>query len=48
MGNRPAMLTTEGAYTNDIVEAALKLLGDADTKGADFKAIDVTLEPGGS
>jgi NitT/TauT family transport system substrate-binding protein len=39
---------TEGAYTNDIVEAALKMLGDADTKGADFKATTVTLNPGGS
>ena len=38
---------TEGAYTNDIVDAALKLLGDADTKGADFEPIEVTLEPGG-
>ena len=39
---------TDGAYTNDIVKAALGMLGDADTKGADFKPIDVTLEPGGS
>jgi NitT/TauT family transport system substrate-binding protein len=39
---------TEGAYTNEIVEEALKLLGDADTKGADFEPIEVTLEPGGS
>jgi NitT/TauT family transport system substrate-binding protein len=39
---------TDGAYTNDIVQAALKLLGDADTKGAGFKPIEVKLEPGGS
>ena len=39
---------TEGAYTNDIVEAALKMLGDADTKGADFEPMTVTLNPGGS
>jgi NitT/TauT family transport system substrate-binding protein len=39
---------TEGAFTNEIVEAALELLGDADTKGNDFKPIEVTLNPGGS
>ncbi len=39
---------TDGAYTNDIVDAALKMLGDADTKGADFKPLDVTLNAGGS
>jgi NitT/TauT family transport system substrate-binding protein len=39
---------TDGAYTNDIVDAALKLLGDADTKGPDFKPMEVTLNAGGS
>jgi NitT/TauT family transport system substrate-binding protein len=39
---------TDGAYTNDIVDAALQMLGDADTKGADFKPLTVTLNPGGS
>jgi len=39
---------TDGAYTNDIVTAALKSLGDADTKGTDFKAMTVTLNAGGS
>jgi NitT/TauT family transport system substrate-binding protein len=39
---------TDGAYTNEIVDAALKLLGSADTKGADFKPIDVTPSAGGS
>jgi NitT/TauT family transport system substrate-binding protein len=39
---------TDGAYTTEIVEAAQKLLGDADTKGADFKPLDVQLNAGGS
>jgi NitT/TauT family transport system substrate-binding protein len=40
---------TEGAYTNEIVEEALALLGDSvDTTGEDFEPIDVTLEEGGS
>jgi NitT/TauT family transport system substrate-binding protein len=40
---------TEGAFTNDIVNEALALLGDSvDTTGDAFEAIDVTLEPGGS
>jgi NitT/TauT family transport system substrate-binding protein len=39
---------TEGAYTNDIVTAALQKLGDADTKGTDFKPMTVTLNAGGS
>jgi NitT/TauT family transport system substrate-binding protein len=39
---------TDGAYTNDIVNAALQMLGDADTKGADFQPIAVTLNAGGS
>ena len=39
----------DGAYTNEIVEAAIALLGDAvDTSGADFEPIDVTLEEGGA
>jgi len=40
---------TDGAFTNDIVEAAWALL-DAqglDLKGADFAPIDVTLTEGG-
>jgi NitT/TauT family transport system substrate-binding protein len=40
---------TEGAYTNEIVEAAIAMLGDAvDTTGDSFEAIDVTLEEGGA
>jgi NitT/TauT family transport system substrate-binding protein len=39
---------TDGAYTNEIVTEALKMLGDADTKGADFKPATVTLNAGGS
>lgn len=39
---------TEGAYTNEIVEAAWEMLGDADLEGADFAPIEVTLEPGGN
>ncbi len=39
---------TDGAYTNDVVIEALKMLGDADTKGAGFKPITVTLNAGGS
>jgi NitT/TauT family transport system substrate-binding protein len=39
---------TDGAYTNDIVTAALQKLGSADTKGTDFKPMTVTLNPGGS
>jgi NitT/TauT family transport system substrate-binding protein len=40
---------TEGAYTNEIVEAAIAMLGDAvDTTGDSFETIDVTLEEGGA
>ncbi len=40
---------TEGAYTNDIVTAALALVGDGvDTTGADFAPIEVTLNEGGA
>ena len=40
---------TDGAYTNEIVEEAIALLGDSvDINGADFEPIEVTLEPGGS
>ena len=40
---------TEGAYTNEIVEAAIAMLGDAvDTTGDSFEAIDVTLEGAGA
>ena len=40
---------TDGAYTNDIVEAAWALLGDSvDINGADFEPIEVTLEEGGA
>jgi NitT/TauT family transport system substrate-binding protein len=40
---------TDGAYTNDVVEAAHALLGDTvDLNGAGFTPIEVTLEPGGS
>ncbi len=40
---------TDGAYTNEIVEAAIAMLGDAvDTTGDSFEAIDVTLEEGGA
>jgi NitT/TauT family transport system substrate-binding protein len=41
---------TEGAYTNDIVEAAWELLGDAglDLAGEGFAPIEVTLNEGGA
>jgi hypothetical protein len=39
---------SEGAFTNDIVEEAHALLGDADLVGEGFEPIEVTLEPGGS
>jgi NitT/TauT family transport system substrate-binding protein len=39
---------TDGAYTNDIVEAAYAMLGDIDLMGADFTPMDVTLNAGGS
>ncbi len=40
---------TDGAYTNDIVNEALDLLGDSvDTTGESFEPIEVTLEPGGA
>jgi len=40
---------TDGAYTNDIVNAAYALLGsDVDLMGADFKPTDVTLNEGGN
>ncbi|MFV0308342.1 MAG: ABC transporter substrate-binding protein [Desertimonas sp.] len=39
---------SDGAYTNDIVEAAHDLLGDGvDLTGDDFEPIEVTLEEGG-
>jgi len=39
----------DGAYTNEIVEAAHELLGDSvDVNGADFEPIEVTLEEGGA
>ncbi len=40
---------TDGAFTNEIVEAAWALLDgtDIDLMGDDWEAIDVTLEPGG-
>jgi NitT/TauT family transport system substrate-binding protein len=39
---------TDGAFTNEIVEAAHELIGAVDLQGADFEPIEVTLEPGGS
>ncbi len=40
---------TEGAFTNEIVEAAWALLGDAvDLEGADYVPIEVTLNEGGN
>ena len=40
---------TDGAYTNDIVTAALALVGSGvDTTGADFAPIEVTLNAGGA
>ena len=39
---------TEGAYTNELIEEALALVGDLDTTGEDFEPIEVTLEPGGA
>lgn len=40
---------SDGAYTNEIVEAAWELLGDSvDINGADFEPIEVTLEEGGA
>jgi NitT/TauT family transport system substrate-binding protein len=40
---------TDGAFTNEIVEAAHALLGDSvDLTGEGFEEIEVTLEPGGS
>ncbi|CAN5682220.1 hypothetical protein BH18ACT2_BH18ACT2_04940 [soil metagenome] len=38
---------TEGAYNNTYIEMALEMVGDVDTTGEDFEAIEVTLEPGG-
>ena len=35
------------AYTNEYIQKALDALGDLDTKGADYKPIDVTLLEGG-
>lgn len=35
------------AYTNEYIKKALAELSDLDTKGADYKPIDVTLEEGG-
>jgi len=41
---------TDGAYTNDIVDAATALLADSglDLKGADYAPTQVTLNPGGN
>ena len=39
---------TEGAFTNEIVEAAWELLGDVDLNGDSFTPIDVTLNEGGN
>ncbi len=40
---------TDGAYTNDIVTAALALVGSGvDTTGADFTPLEVTLNAGGN
>ena len=40
---------TDGAYTNDIVNAAYALLGSGvDLMGADFTPMDVTLNAGGN
>ncbi len=39
---------TDGAFTNDIVEAAYALLGDVDLMGADFAPTEVTLNAGGN
>ena len=40
---------TDGAWTNEIVEEAIALLGDSvDTTGESFEPIEVTLEPGGA
>ncbi len=40
---------TDGAYTNDVVNAAYALLGsDVDLMGAGFTPADVTLNPGGN
>ena len=40
---------TDGAYTNDIVTAALALVGSGvDTTGADFTPLEVTLSAGGN
>ena len=40
---------TEGAYTKDVVNEAIAMLGDAvDTTGDDFEPIEVTLEVGGA
>src|ERR1700712_3521215 len=36
------------AYTNDYAEKALAALTDVDTKGTDFKPVDVTLKAGGA
>lgn len=37
----------EGATRTDLAEAALALLGDADTTGADWTKLDVEITPGG-
>ncbi len=39
---------TDGAFTNEIVEAAWALLGDADLKGESYTPTEVTLNPGGN
>jgi hypothetical protein len=39
---------TDGAFTNEIVEAAWALLGDADLKGESYTPTEVTLTPGGN
>jgi NitT/TauT family transport system substrate-binding protein len=39
---------SDGAYTNDIVNAALAELTDVDTTGSDYAPIEVTLNEGGA
>ena len=39
---------TEGAYSNEWIQAALELVGDLDTTGEDFEPIEVSLEEGGA
>ena len=37
----------DGVFTTEFAEAALELLGDADTTGEGFERIEVTLNEGG-